>query len=207
MATRFDADVDITGRVTASQGFSGPLNRSQIVQETLKAYPLELSSFRIWDAFQTSLTTAASDDLGLTAGAFATGVPYITSGDVKATSGTRYARTTFVLPPEYDAGQSITLRFAAGMLTTVSDTSCTVDAEAYLSARDTLKSGSDLVSTAATSINSLTFGNKDFTITATGRTAGDTLDIRIAIIWVDAATATAVIGAISNAEVLLSIRG
>jgi hypothetical protein len=61
------------------------------------------------------------------------------------------------------AGETITLRLSAGMLTTVASSSCTVDVEMYLTNRESLVSGSDLCATSATTINSLTFANKDFT--------------------------------------------
>ena len=64
----------------------------------------------------------------------------------------------------------------------------------------------NLPATAATTINSLTFANKDFTITSSSLAAGDILDVRIAIAITDSATGTAVIGEIGAIEFLLDIR-
>jgi len=182
--------------------------RSQLIQDDFQAFPLDHQLFRVWDAFLTSLGTAAADDLGIATGVFATGLPYITAGDLKAAGATtRYGRIAFTLPHNYVAGQTVRLRVSAGMLTTVADTSCTVDCEVYKSARNTLKTGSDLVATAATTINSLTFAEKTFDVTATGLAAGDVLDIRVAVACTDAATVTAVTPALAHVEMQLDVKG
>ncbi len=153
------------------------------------------------------LVPISPDDLAFTSGAFGTGTPYITTGDVKNTTITRYCRFMVQLPPEYVAGETIELRFSAGMLTTVASSVATIDCEAYKSNRDTTKTGSDLVSTAAQSINSLTFANKDFVVTSTSLSPGDWLDVRVTIAVTDSATATAVTAAIGAEELLLDIKG
>ena len=84
--------------------------------------------------------------------------------------------------------------------------SATIDIECYKSNRDTGKTGSDLCATAAQSINSLTFANKDFTITSSSLLPGDWLDIRWTIATNDGATATAVIAALAAAEFLLDVK-
>jgi len=95
----------------------------------------------------------------------------------------------------------------AGMVTTVADTSCTVDFEVYLCAKTTLASGSDLVTTSATTINSTSFAAKNFDLTSAGLSPGDMLDIRISIACTDAATVTAVIPAIAHLALALDIKG
>lgn len=207
MSLVLDEDLTCKGSITARQGFSGPIARSTLTTDPLVAYCLPLTEFRIWDAFQTLLTTAGTDDLGITAGAFGTGCPYIHAGEMNAAGAvTRYARTVFELPPEYVAGGSIQINFAAGMLTSVASVSATVDVECYLTGRDCLKTGSDLVTTSATSINSVTFADKAFTVTPTGLVAGDTLDIRVTIA-ANSATASSHFACIAAAEVLLDVRG
>lgn len=209
MATvqRITGDVQVTGSISATGGITGQ-NRSGLDEDAAEVYELPIQDFRVWDAFQTAIATAGTDDLGITAGAFGTGTPYITTGDVKALgTTTRYARTLFTLPPEYVSGADVSFRAAAGMLTTVAGTSAVIDFEAYKSDRDSTIGGSDLVTTVATTINSLTFGEKTFTVNASGLNAGDVLDIRVTITVVDAGTGTAVIGAIAHAEVLLDIKG
>ena len=205
--------VTIPGDLVAGGALKGlenqaPTRRSTIIQDLSQAYALKLTEFRVWDAFQTVLTTAATDDLGLTAGTFASGCPYITAGDQNGLGATtRYARTLFQLPPEYDAGQAIVLRFAAGVLTNPCATSCTIDVEAYLVGRDTLKSGSDLVTTTAQNCNSTSFANYDFVLAQTGRVAGEWLDLRLTVAANHNSTGTSSIPVIAAADVLLTIRG
>lgn len=208
MATqRIPNDVIIEGSLQVTGSLPG-YSRSNLTQDNLVRTPVDLERFRVWDAYQTALGTPATDDLGIGTGTFGTGLPYLSAGDLKAAGATtRRARCLVQLPPEYVAGQTVQLWLYAGMLTTVADVSCTVDVEVYKSAQDTLKTGSDLVVTAATTINSLTFGAKAFDLTATSLSAGDWLDIRVSIACNDAATVTAVTPAIAHAELVLDIKG
>jgi hypothetical protein len=182
------------------------ISRSKLALET-KKYDVPLVDFRVWDAVQTPLTgTPNSDDLGLVGGTFGTDAPIVSSGDCKNTTTTRYARAFVRLPAEYDNGGSVTFRLSTGMKTTVATSSCTIDLEARKFDKASLV-GSDLCTTAATSINSLTFGDRDFTVNSSGLVPGDLLDIRIAIAITDSATPTAVIGALACCQLLCQVRG
>lgn len=175
----------------------------------LQAFPIPLTDFRVWDALQTLLPgTPATDDLGLVGGTFATATPSIRTEDLKAAGATnKRARFLVQLPWEYQAGESVTIRFKAGMITTVAGTSATIDIEAYKLQDDPDDAiGSDLVSTSATSMNSLTFANIDFVITPTSLSAGDILDVRLTIAVNDGASATAVIGGVTSAKLLCDVR-
>lgn len=207
--TRFPGDIVVAGDIQRSGSILPGISRSELVQDNFAEFGIDLPSLRIWDAFQTPIGTAASDDLGLsTGGTFGTSAPYISAGDLKAAGATtRRARFLFTLPPNYVTGESIRIIAAAGMVTTVADTSCTVDFEVYLSDKDATVGGSDLVTTSATAINSLTFAEKNFEVTASGLLPGDVLDIRVSIACTDAATATAVIPAISHLAIALDIKG
>lgn len=203
-----DGNSRVNGTLVVTGNYTGPIARSNLITEDTAAYMVPFVDFKVHDAMQTNLpSVGASDDLGLATGPFATGLPYLKTQDLNAAGAvTEYARAMFTLPPEYVAGGTITLRLAAGMLTSTASVSATVDAACYLSARDTLKSGSDLVTTAATSANSTTFANYDFTLTATGRSPGDVLDLRIA--WIgNSATASSHFGAIAHVEFILQIKG
>lgn len=206
VVNRVVGDMRITGDLFV-EGALPTVPRSTLAQDPNAVFAVPLVSLRVWDAIATNLPgTAANDDLGLDGGTWASNSPCISTGDVKATSSTRYARFQFALPAEYDAGMTITLRVHAGMKTTVADTSCTVDVVAYKSDREA-GIGADLCATAAQSINLLADADKDFTITPTGLEAGDVLDVRIAVAYVDAATGTAVIAEIGAIEFLLDIKG
>jgi len=167
---------------------------------------IPLINCRVWDAVMTGIpTSAATDDIGITAGTWATAAPKLTGGDVKATSSSRFTRFQYVIPEGFDVlSPSLTLRINCGMETTVSDTSCTIDAVVYENVLSVI--GSDLCTTAAQSMNSLTASNKDFTIASAGLVAGDILDVRLNITYVDAATATAVTPAIFGVSLVSSVR-
>lgn len=183
------------------------IERTKLKQENATAYPLPLTGLRVWDARQTLLPgAAAADDLGLITGTLGTDAPTLQTSDAKATTITQYAGFTFTLPPEYVAAQTVTLRLRAGMITTVSDGTATVDVEAYRHDDDGAVAA-DICATAAQSINSLTKANKDFDITATTLNPGDQIDFRVAVAITDSATSTAVIGEISKIVPLLDIQG
>ena len=180
-----------------------------ILLAELQAFPIPLTDFRVWDAMQTLLPgTPSADDLGLVGGTFGTATPSIRTEDLKALGATnKRARFLVQLPWEYVAGETVTLRFQAGMITTVAGTSATLDCEAYKLQDDPDDViGSDLVSTSATSINSLTFASTDFVITPTSLSPGDILDVRITIAVNDGASGTAVIAAITSAKLLCDVR-
>lgn len=208
MASSFDT-INVSGSIVCSEtAISAQSKTSILKQEPNAVFPVAFTDLRVWDALQTNLPgTAATDDLALIGGTFGTAPPMIQAGDLKAAGATtRYARFQVALPECYDAGETITLNLSAGMKTTVADTSCTVDVEAYK--LDKISGiGSDLCATAAQSINSLTFATKTFTITASGLTAGAVLDVRIAIACNDAATGTAVTPTIAAIDLVCDIKG
>lgn len=182
-------------------------NRSKMLQEDNAAYSLRLESAVIATTGQPLAVSGSGSDLGLYVGTHGTGCPYLSSGDVKNATTTRKARLTIELPVEYTAGQTVTLRFAAGMLTTVGSGPCTIDCEVFKVGRDTLISGIDLCTTAAQPINSLTFANKDFTLTEAGLAPGDRLDVLITVACTDVATGTAVKPAIAAIDLVCDIKG
>lgn len=183
------------------------ISRSKMAQRVLALGTILPTDWRTWDALATNLPgTPASDDLGIITGTFGTDPgPYVGTGDVKATSSTRRAGCFLAIPHDYETGQTVTLRAYAGMITTVADGSCTIDFEAYRIDKDATLGAADLVSTAATTINSLTPAAKDFQLTITTLLPGDLLICRMSIAYVDAATATAVIGAVFTVELLCDL--
>lgn len=197
-----------SGEIVNSQiNSNAGIDRAKLAAEQLKDnIPLEL--LRVWDAFQTNLpTTASSDDLGLIIGTFGTDAIVVQTSDAKNTSVTQRARFTYRLPMNYASGQPISVVAWAGMKTTVASSTATVDFEAYKKNDSTGLVGSDLVTTSATTINSLTAADKAFVIDPTGLAAGDELDIRVTIAITDVGTGTAVIGRIMKLYTLPTVRG
>ena len=208
MASQFD-DVRISGTLAIKEtGVSAQTRLTILKQDALAIFPVRLTGLRVWDAIHTNLPgTAAADDLALIGTTFGTTAPVVTAGDCKALGATsRYARFMVELPECYEAGETVTLSLSAGMVTTVASSSCTVDVECYKIDKIT-GIGSDLCTTSATTINSLVFAAKVFTITPSGLTAGDVLDVRLTIACNDAATGTAVTPTIAGIDLLCDIKG
>lgn len=213
-----------SGSLSGTMGFSGEITigessvtnssiatnadiaRSKLAQD-VKTYTVPLTSCCVWDAMATNLPdTAASDDMALITGTPGTDVPTLQGVDFGGTSTDEKCAFEFVLPAEYDAANTITLRIRAAMLTTVSDGTATIDANCYTSNRDGVASA-DLVTTAAQSMKTLTPANYDFTVTPTGRAAGDRLVFVLAFGGSDTGDAGVMISEISEIELLLDVRG
>lgn len=208
MTSHFD-DVRISGTLLLKEtGISAQTRNTILKQDALAIFPVNMMDLRVWDAIHTNLPgTAATDDLALVGTTFGSTAPVITAGDCKALGATsRYARFMVELPECYEAGETVTLSLSAGMVTTVASASCTVDVECYKIDKVT-GIGSDLCTTSATTINSLVFAAKVFTITPSSLIAGDVLDIRLTITCNDAATATVVKPTIAGIDLLCDIRG
>jgi hypothetical protein len=180
---------------------------TKLAQRVLAESIVPLTQARTWDAVASNLpASATSDDLGLVSGTFGTNPARITAGDVKALGPTtRRLYLAIPIPANYEDGQTIQLQIRAKMETTVADVSCTLDAEAYVGSDGSLSS--DLVTTSAQSMNSLTAAAYTFTVNATGVDPGDLLEVRLSIASNDAATATAVTPAIYSIALLCDTRG
>ncbi len=191
--TSLPGDLRVPGNINRGGSITPAITRAELAQQTLAKYIIPWTFWRVWDAYGTNLPgTSAADDLGLIGGTFGTNSPSIQTYDVKAAGPqTLYARAAIWLPPEYDAGETINLRFRAGMLTTAADNTATIDAELYKSDGEA-GIGSDLITTAAQDINNTTLADKDFVVTASALSPGDVLDLRVTLAINDAATATEV---------------
>jgi hypothetical protein len=194
----------ITGTITPAK------TRANILAEaTLQAFPIPLTSFRRFDDMAQLLPSAgATDDLGIVEGTFGSATPTLRTEDLKTAGATNNrARVLVQLPWEYIAGNSVTMRFMAGMITAVADGTATLDCEVFAQQDDPDDAiGSDLYAGAAVTINSLTFANIDFALTSTALSAGDILDMRITTAVNDGAGGSAVIAGISWAKLLCDVR-
>jgi len=207
--TSLPGDLIVAGNIRLNGSLSPAVTKANILaMAELQSFPIPLTDFRVFDAMASLLPSAgAADDLGLVGGTFGTATPSLRTQDCKTLTNSNRARVLVQLPWEYVAGESITLRFKAGMITTVAGTTATLDCEAYLLQADPDDAiGSDLVATAAQTINSLTFADIDFVLTPTSLSPGDILDVRITTAIVDGATATAVIAGVTSAKLLVDVR-
>ena len=202
-------DCRIGGSITPAKAKSAILQ-----QESAQAFPIPLTDFRTFDAMGTPLPSAGTqaDDLWLVGGTHGTNTPTLQSDDHDSEGSPQkcYGRVLVQLPWEYVAGSAITLRFMAGMITNIADQAATtsLDCSVYKQEDDPDDAiGSDLCTTIAQiAVNSTTFANQDFTVTATGLSAGDILDVLITTAVDDDATGTAVIMGISWAHLLCDVR-
>ena len=213
---RFTGTVQIDGQLTLNTASIGndhlltaaAIARSKLAVDSLQQFGIDLNSLRTHDNLSALLPgTPATDDLGLVDGTFGTDAASIQTEDLDSAGlTTNRARFLFAIPAEYAAGQTLNLRLHAGMLTNIADATATVDVEVYKSDEEGAV-GSDLCTTAATTINSLVLSDKDFTITPTGFSAGDLLDVRISTAVNDAATGAAVKAIIGAIKMLVDIQG
>lgn len=183
------------------------VTRAALRLEEDAVYNVPLSCLRVHDAMATLIpAAAANDDMGYITGTPGTHAPRAQGVDYKTASTDEKASFEFELPPEYQAGESVTLRVNAGMVTTVANGTATLDAEVWKDG-GTGTVGSDICATNAQSINSLTAANKDFVITPTSLSPGDKLIVRLSFAGSDSGTGTAVIPSINAIKFLLDVRG
>lgn len=179
---------------------------TMLAQRVLEKFILPLQDARVHDAPQTFLpTTSATDDLGLTIGTFGTNGILIQTSDLQGVTVTRYCRwPQVIVPHEYHSGQSAVIRLFAGMETTISDGTATIDVEAYVT--DGVGGVSaDKCITAAQSINSLTDADYDFDL-GTTLVPGDILDVRVAIAVSDSVADAVVVANLGRAYLAVDTR-
>jgi hypothetical protein len=181
--------------------------RAEHVQEDLSEYVIPLTQMRVHDALATNLpATASADDMALITGTPGTDAPTLQGVDFGGTSTDEKCGFQFQLPVEYVAGESISLRVRVGMLA-ASDGTATIDVECWPQDDDGAAT-SDVCSTAAQSMNSITVANKTFVITPTGLVPGDMLNFRLSFGGSDSGNLSPNITCeIQKVTVLLDIRG
>ncbi len=203
MATQLDGQITINGSLSVNGTLTGQIGRDGLLVEQNLVIPVPLHAFRVWDSMAALPTSGSSDDLGFVAGTFGTSVPYLATA-IASGPADGYARALIQLPYQYVAAQGVYVRIYHGMITAVASSSATVDVEAYKVAKtSSLVSGSDLCTTAAVSNTTMTFATSTFTLTSTGLSPSDVLDLRVR------ATANGGSGynVISGVEIVLSARG
>lgn len=197
-------------RIQASEFVFDSLTRSDLEFDSLQSYVIPLTAMRVHDNHALLLGSSggspSADDMGIVTGTPGTDAPTLQGVDFGGTTSDEKAGFQFVLPPEYVSGGQIQVIVRAAMLTTVADTSCTIDVQCWPQ-DDNGAAAADICATAAQSMNSLTPANYTFTITPTNRIAGDVLNIRLAFAGTDAGNLGVMIPEISKVTVKLDIRG
>ena len=212
--TTFPGDIVVSGNLRLTGNITPAMTKANVLElAELQAFTVPMSIWRKADAaeYQTFLAGAdqATDDLSLVGGTFGTNAPSLQTDDFGGNlqADPYYARGEIQLPAEYVAGQSIEIRFHAGMLTTVADQSCTVDVDVYKSDEDSTSTG-DLCDDAAVSdnMNSLVFADIDFTIAPATLSPGDLLDVRIKVTADDDGDAGEMKACIGSIQLLCDVR-
>lgn len=182
--------------------------RASMAKELVTPLGIPFTDLRVWDNFAALLpAAAAADDMGIVDGAvWGTNAPSLQTSDADSTTVTQKFRLQIPVETEFVLTGTMTLRLRCGMETNVSDTTATVDVEAYVDDGDA-GVGSDLCATAAQSINALANANKDFAITTASLVRGNILDCVVTVAITDGATGAAVIGQITHIELLRDIQG
>ena len=181
--------------------------RAGLVQDDAKGYPVPLERMRVTATGALLGNTAGTPAgaFGLTMGTFGTNSPKLAGEAASGNSKTDKARFAFVLPPEYVAGESVTVRVRCKETVGAATVSTTIDAEVYKSDKEAGISA-DLCATAAIDVTTA-FGNKDFDITSAALNPGDVLDIQLTGVTNDTGGAVGTILNITNVELLLDIKG
>lgn len=182
------------------------LTRADHVQDSNVEFPVKLTDGRVFDSGAVLPTTAASDDLGIGAGAAGTQGLYLTTSDAKATTVTQKALFEIDVPYEFDAGKTFQIVVNGEMDTTISDGTATVDLNVYKVAAAGTHSA-DLCATVAQNINSLTAADVTFSITSGSLNPGDKLHVYVTIAITDSSTVTAVYGRVNSIRRKLDCRG
>ncbi len=206
--TSFDGGIIVPDDIRLGGKITPGLDRDEVLAVAeLQPFTVPWTLWRVWNAVTTNLpASSGDDDLSLVGGTWTTDVPSIQTEDFGGASSVQYARAQIQLPWDYLTGQTVKLRFHAGALTTLPDTTCDLDVICYKSDEESLVDAGDICATAAQSIKSLTFADIDFTITPTTLAPGDLLDVRVSITYVDAGDLGTMVGCIGAVQLLCDVR-
>lgn len=180
--------------------------RADLTEET-KVYPVDMANCRVWDAMHTNLpATAATDDAALVTGTPGTHAPTIQGLDPGGTTTASKFAFEFTLPPEYVAGAAAAIRIKGKTTTSIADVSCTIDFQVYRDSRDGTV-GSDIMASAAFSINNTTAVSSDMPLSPSTLSPGDKIIVVGTIAGSDVGNAAAIIPTLVALEMVLNVKG
>jgi hypothetical protein len=197
-----DWTIDATGAIS-----NCTLTRDQLVQEDLASYPIPIYDLRhsaapVGDAI---CITATSGNHILT---YSAGVFGATSNAPSSSTVTDASVLLIPLPPEYVAGQTVTIR-VNGLITAEPDpvtaAGKSLDINCYEITKTSGAKGADICATAAQTLT-VTAAAYDFTITPTTLAAGDLLSVIITTVFEDDDGSEG-LAQINGVELLIDIKG
>jgi len=183
------------------------LTRAKMLQEDLVAYPIPVYSLRnsAAPAGDVICITATSGNHILT---YSAGVFGATSNAPSSSTVTDASVLLIPLPPEYVAGQTVTIR-VNGKITAEPDPATaagkSLDINCYEITKTSGAKGADICATAARTLT-VTAAAYDFTITPTTLAPGDLLSVIITTVFEDDDGAAGK-AQINGVEILLDIKG
>ena len=185
----------------AAQTAAGVVSRADLVQDALASYPIPFPLVRAADG--AALGIADTGDSGDHYLAFSANTWKLMGNSPSSNTQTDVSLFQFALPPEFDDGETVTVR-VNGEYTTIGDTQ-TLDLECYKVNKTDASVGSDIC---ATNIQTLTATDAafDFTITPTGLVGGDLLNLKLTTVFEDN-NGTVGEAEINSIEAMLDIKG
>ena len=189
----------------ASQTTAGELKRADLTEEALVVHAVSVFSLFAPTTMLPLGASSSSGVLGVTLGTHGTNSPVIIGEAASGTSKTDACRFLFVIPNSYVSGGDVKVRLHC-RVTVAATVSATVDCECYEGNGEAGVSA-ELCSTAATSMNSDTWADVDFTITSTDLVPGDVLDIKLTAVVNDTGGTTGAIAQIGKVSLLLDTKG
>lgn len=186
---------------TTAQNTAGQLDREDLSEDALQPYGIPANTVMAADGEALSISETAGD-LFLHVG---TNFFQLRGEEANNETEESIGYFQFVLPPEYVAAGSVTIRLRCKLEGAGTDNSSDIDIEVYEQADGAV--GSDLCETAAQTFDAKsTYYNKDFVVTATGLVAGDILNVKIIPNVVESAS-SALAWYSDPPKVLLDIKG
>ncbi len=176
---------------------------SALPEQALDPVQIPVQDFKKPDLVTPLPAAGDGTTLGLVAGTHGTNGPSLQGKDATGLTATTtdVGRILLPLPADYVDGGDVKIRCHAGMLTTVADTSATLDCQAYETDEEA-GIGSDLCTTDAQDINDLVLADVDFVIDGAGLVAGDVLDLELTTVSIQTGTATETIPFIGAVKLL-----
>jgi hypothetical protein len=187
----------------ASQTTAGELKRADLTEEALAVYGIPIYSLRAADLADMGIAETAGDHYLV----LATDVITLYSEVANNETETSVSYFQFILPPEYVAAGDVKIRIKHQLTGAGTDGAggSTVDFEAWEQDGNGV-TGSDLVTTTATTTTKGSWATTDFVVTAAGLVAGDILNIRFTSVVAENATAN-LQGQYDGLAMLLDIKG
>lgn len=194
-----DATIDNTGALTIA---ADSVERSMVAQEAAESYPIDLTALRTAD-LAGPLAVSDSQGAGDHYLALSSNTIILYGNSPSSSTETDTSYFTFSLPPEYDDGQTITLR--VNCLYTADGDTKTVEAQVYKVNKTSGAVGSNLVSGGAQALTASAAAT-DFTVDPTGLVGGDLFNCKLITVFEDS-NGTVGEAQVNSIEFLLDITG